>query len=167
MQLRVEQDFGSVDPDAIVGAYQSPELYTELTDLPFVGSPTLDSVARDEDARRTHVASRWKVQLELPAVALAFVDPDRLVFVEEAELHDDGSGTFRIVPDHYAKLLRASGETTVSASSGTTVRTTTGNLKVDLGWKGKLFESQVEQAIVDGLTKALRAQVPQILRTLS
>lgn len=168
MRLHVVQDFGTVDPSSIGDAYRSKDLYASLRDLPFVGSPAVTDYRQgvdstDGSADAVVVAVQWEVLLELPAVALAFVDPGKLGFVEESELGPTGTGTFRIIPDHYPKLLRGSGETAITQAGSNTLRTTSGTLKVDLGWKGKLFEGQVEQAIADGLAKALKAQVPQVL----
>lgn len=164
MRLDVAQDFGPTDAAAIAAAYRSADLSGALSNLPFVGSP--ESVAHNSDAENGTVtaSTRWKVELDLPGVALAFVDPALLTFVEHCELAADGTGTFRIIPEHYPKLLKASGQTAIASDGDTTLRTTSGSLRIDLGWKGKLFEGQVEQAIADGLARSLQAQVPQVLR---
>lgn len=104
------------------------------------------------------------VNVSLPGLASKFIDPDKLSFVEHTELAEDGSGIFEIVPDHYPKLLAASGRIELASTSDESCeRHVHGAVDVSLGWSGKLFEGPVEDAIVQGLANALTAQADQIL----
>ena len=87
--------------------------------------------------------------------------------VEQMVLQSDGTGTFVVAPDHYPKLLQADGTTVITAAGSGSSRTTEGTLKIDLGWKGKLLEGEVERIIANGLTEALQAQIPQVERWLN
>lgn len=149
------------EPASLIAAYRSRELFEYFSDLPFVGA---GEVVTHTGAQTVTNDTRWDVRLDLPAAARVFVDPDKLSFVEQMTLHNDGTGTFVVTPHHYAKLLRASGTTVIAAEPGGSgsTRTTEGTLKIDLGWKGKLLEGEVERIIANGLTEALHAQIPQV-----
>lgn len=172
MRVRVVQEFGTaagraISKASVIEAYRSRELFEAFDDLPFVGRGTVVKHSPGSDNGPTINHTQWRVELDLPAAARMFVDQDRLSFVEKMELSVDGTGSFVIDPEHYAKLLRASGTTTVNATDGGVQRVTEGKLRVDLGWAGKMFEGDVERAIAGGLTRALHAQVSQVERYIA
>lgn len=105
----------------------------------------------------------YRVEIDLPPLADKFIDANKLTFVERTTLVTDGSGSFDILPDHYGKLLRASGRIEmVPFDRGRCERLVQGSVDVNLGWSGKLFEAPVEDAIVTGLKQALAAQAAQV-----
>lgn len=165
MKLVIHQEFRSHGPDDVAAAYVDPGLYAAMHDLPFVGTPSLvEHVVADEVAR---LAVRWEVQVDLPAAARVFVDPARLSFVEHARLAPDGTASFHVEPDHYRRLLAFAGTYRVDPGpSGGARRVVAGELRVDLGWKGRLVEGEVTRVIAAGLTDALQAQVAAVERYL-
>jgi hypothetical protein len=165
MKLVIHQEFRSHGPDDIAAAYADPGLYGAMHDLPFVGTPSL--VDHDVEAEVARLAVRWAVQVDLPAAARVFVDPSRLSFVEHARLTPDGTASFHVEPDHYRRLLAFAGTYRVEAGVGQGARrTVAGELRVDLGWKGRLVEGEVTRVIAAGLTDALLAQVAAVERYL-
>lgn len=160
MRISTPQHFDELTVDEVVEAFRSADLHDHLIGLPFVGSPTL--VDHQVSGSEVSVVTAYAVDIDLPSAAHAFVDPERLTFHEHTTLTADGTGTFVLRPDHYPKLLQASGTIRVSPDGDGAVRVVSGDLRVDLGWKGKLFQTPVERAIADGFGSALRAQVPLV-----
>jgi len=155
----VTQKFES-SADTIAAAFASEATWRSFAGLPFVGDPVVQSFEADESVE---IAVAYQVSIDLPPLADKFIDPDKLTFVEKTTLNSEGSGTFTIVPDHYSKLLTASGRIEmVPYDGGWCERLIQGSVNVDLGWTGKLFEGPVEEAIVTGLKEALRAQAAQV-----
>lgn len=145
----------------VVASFASETTWRSFAGLPFVGDPTLRSFSTGE---HVEIEMSYRVSVDLPPLADKFIDPDKLTFVEVTTLHADGSGTYSIVPDHYKKLLSASGRIEMVPYDGDWCeRLIQGSVDVDLGWSGKFFESPVEDAIVTGLKEALRAQAAQVL----
>jgi len=146
--------------DAVAQAFRRKSTWTDLADLPFVGDPQLKSFT---DGDVTTIDMAYKVTMELPQLALSFIDADKMTFVERTTLTADGSGTFVIQPDHYAKMLKSSGRIEmVPLGDCHCERLIQGSVDLDLGWAGKLFEGPVEDGIVNGLKQALAAQAAQL-----
>lgn len=146
--------------ETVQQAYRDETTWQAFGGLPFVGDPIVDSFVAGDP---TVVSTRYRVKVDLPAMATTFIDADKLTFVEVTTLLGDGSGTFEIVPDHYGDLLESSGRIElVSVGSDASERRVHGHVTVDLGWAGKLFEGPVEDVIVKGLTEALLAQAQQV-----
>ena len=158
-KFTVVQEFDA-PASLVIDVFRREETWRGFADLPFVGTPAVGSfVAGDV----VHVEAAYRVSLDLPALARTFIDPDRLTFVEITRLDDVGGGVFEIRPDHYSSMLSSAGTTRVTPlDGGYCKRTVTGTVEVSLGWKGALFEAPVEDAIVGGLQKALRAQAEQL-----
>ncbi len=155
----VTQQFDA-SSEAVQEAYRREATWQAFAGLPFVGDPVLQSFTA---ADPTMISMAYKVAIDLPPLATSFIDADKMTFVEVTSLAADGSGTFDIRPDHYAKLLTASGRIEmVPFDSGRCERLIHGSVDVDLGWTGKLFEGPVEDAIVTGLKQALAAQAQQV-----
>lgn len=147
--------------ERVAQAYLQKATWGSFSGLPFVGDPTLKSFAADAT---TIVKMAYQVSIDLPALAETFIDGDKMTFVEQTELHVDGSGTFTIIPDHYKSMLKASGRfEMVPFDDDYCERLIQGSVDISLGWAGKLFESPVEDAIVTGLSQALTAQADQVL----
>lgn len=141
-------------------AYRQEDTWQGFGGLPFVGDPVVTSFTASEP---TTIETAYQVLIELPPLAATFIDANKMTFVEVTRLHADGSGTFEIVPDHYSKLLRASGRIEmVPFDAGRCERLVQGFVEVSLGWSGKLFEAPVEEAIVTGLKHTLEAQAAQV-----
>jgi hypothetical protein len=165
MKLVIHQEFLSHGPHDVAAAYADPGLYAAMHDLPFVGTPSL--VEHVVDGEIARLAVRWAVQVDLPAAARVFVDPSRLSFVEYARLTPDGTASFHVEPDHYRRLLAFAGTYRVERGPDSGARrTVAGELRVDLGWKGRLVEGEVTRVIAAGLTDALQAQVAAVERYL-
>ena len=159
MNFTVVQRFDAAAQD-IIEAYRRKATWASFDSLPFVGTPVLEGF---EDIEPVRVEASYRVSLELPSAARPFIDPARLTFVEISELAHDGEGRFHIVPHHYSDLIRSAGTTVVTPDGdGRCVRRVEGVVDVSLGWRGMLFEPQVEQAIIGGLEQALLAQAGQV-----
>lgn len=163
MRIEAVQRFTTATPAHVIAAYRDRSMFESLSDLPFVGRPVVVE-HRTDDAGVVLVGLRYLVQIDLPAAARAFIDPAKMTFVERSQHQASGISRFSIQPDHYRELLTASGSNVVRSVDGADgcERVTTGDVKVDLGWQGMMFESQVEQAIGKGLQQALRAQTAQV-----
>ena len=146
--------------DVVAAAFADEATWRGFAGLPFVGDPVLHSFSA---AELIEISMGYRVSIDLPPLADKFIDPDKLTFIELTTLQSDGSGSFKIVPDHYQKLLKASGRIEMVAyDDDFCERLIHGSVDVDLGWTGKLFEGPVEDAIVTGLKEALAAQAGQI-----
>ena len=149
--------------DEVIAAFRTKDTWQTFKGLPFVGDPALEAFDAAGGADTVEVAMSYRVQMDLPALAEKFIDPKKLTFVERNELGADGRGTFKIIPDHYKKMLSSSGTTEVVAlDDGGCERRINGSVDLSLGWAGMLFEGPVEEAIVNGLQSALAAQAKQV-----
>lgn len=149
--------------DDVVAAFRSEDVWQAFHDLPFVGTPQVQSFESD-DAGAVRIETAYRVDIDLPPLADKFIDADKMTFVEVTTLQPDGSGSFEILPDHYKKLLKASGTITmVPLDDGHCERMIQGSVDLSLGWTGKLFEDPVEGVIVDGFKQALAAQALQVV----
>lgn len=158
MRFDIRQRYES-DAEAVVAAYADSGLYPTLVGLPKLGGiEVLDHCAAKDSA---HLRIRFAFTGHLPAAVTAVVDPDRLTWVQETE-HDLAAGTtsFRLVPDHYADRLQASGTFRVATGPGAdgSTRAVTGELKV----RALLVAGKVEEAIVSGLREYLEAEAPAV-----
>lgn len=158
MRFELQQSFDA-EPDAVTEAYADPDLYRTLVGLPKLGDIVV--LGHDVDGSKVHLRARFAFTGDLPAAVTAVVDPARLTWVQESD-HDLSTGvtTFRLVPDHYADRLQASGTFRVAAGrrgTGST-RTVDATLKV----RAPLVAGRVEQAIVSGLAEYLQAEAPAV-----
>jgi Protein of unknown function (DUF2505) len=136
--------------EAVEAAYVDPEFLAELGRLPKLGHPEL--LEQQDRGDQLWQRVRYAFVGELSPAVKAVVDPKQLTWVEESTLdRASHTTTFRIVPDHYVRLLEASGEITLAAEGGDrgvlTVRRSTGDLVVHVPFVGH----KVESAIVSGL----------------
>jgi hypothetical protein len=156
VRFTIEQRFNG-PLDRVEAAFVDPAYLERLSTLPKLGRPTL--VKRVEADHLVHQWVKYAFVGDLNAAVRRVVDPARLTWVEESTLdRTSHRTTWRIVPDHYRNLLRASGTFQLRPDGGArTIRTTEAELKVTV----PLVAGKVEQAIVSGLREhaALEQQV--------
>jgi hypothetical protein len=151
--------------DDVAEAFTDPDFYVELATLPSLGDPKVLDRTLDDGIVRLRV--RYHFTGHLSAAARAVLDPSRLTWVEESE-HDTTTRrvTFRLLPDHYADRLQASGSYRCTADPSdpdATIRTSNGEVKV----KAPLVARSVENAIISGLRSHLEEEVAVVERWLS
>ena len=140
--------------EAVQAAFIDPAFLAELGALPKLGR--LELLEQEERAGLVWQRVRYAFAGELSSAVRAVISPDRLTWIEESAL-DPATHvtTFTILPDHYAKLLEASGTITLStdgAREAATLRETIGDLVVHMPFVGR----KVETAIVSGLMEHAR-----------
>ena len=134
-------------------AFVDPALLAHLGAQPDLGSPELLERVEEGDAVALRV--RYRFAGELSGAVTRVVDRDRLTWVQELELdRSRATTTFRIVPDHYANLLRSAGTITVVDGGGGALRVTAAHVKVTMPFVG----GSVERAIVSGLREHAAAE---------
>ncbi len=146
MRFTLDQHFvGSLE--RVESAFVDPAFLQHLSELPKLGRPTL--VHRVEAGSLVHQWVKYAFTGEVNSAVRRVVDPARLTWVEESTLdRRTHRTTWRIVPDHYRNLLRATGEFQLHATGDeATTRTTEAELKVSV----PLVGGKVEHAIVSGL----------------
>ncbi len=148
--------------DEVVAAYASAELYEVLTESERLSAPEV--VDRTEEGGIVVLRIRYRYIAEMSAAVTAVVDPARLTWVEETR-HDLAARTIdvRMLPDHYADRLSATGTARCRANGDATVRRIEGDLKV----RALLVGGAVEKAIVAGLEEHLAQEAPQVAAYLS
>ncbi|MFI5042311.1 MAG: DUF2505 domain-containing protein [Acidimicrobiales bacterium] len=153
IRFRLVQHFAQ--PHETVGAtYRETYILDRQAELPKVGRPQLLSHEVDDDILRQKV--RYAFAGDLSAAVRRVVDPARLTWIEDSTSDRRTHRTeFRILPDHYAKLLHCSGTFTLRAKgSETTLRLAEGEMKVSVPFVG----GKVERAIVSGLEDQARGE---------
>ena len=150
--------------EQVTAAFRGQETWQSFADLPFVGTPVVQSFqAGDSVNDDVRIDMAYRVDIDLPSVAKKFIEPAKMTFVERTKLAADGSGSFEIIPDHYQKLIKASGRIEmVPYGDDSCERLIQGSIDVSLGWSGVLFEGPVEDMIVTGFKQALVAQAEQV-----
>jgi len=160
LDLRTAYD---ADADDVAAAYADPALYAELGDLPKLGGAEVVDHSVTGDVVRLSV--RWRFVGELSSSVTAVVDRRKLSWIEEDEHRlDRREVRWRLLPDHYADRLRASGTYTfLAANRGGAVRATEGEVKVRM----PLVGGRVEAALVSGLGEHLADEVPIVERWIA
>ena len=162
MRFRITQRLAA--PLRVVeNAFVDPTFIAALGDVPELGGPTL--LRQEVDGELVHQWVAHRFTGDLNAAVRRVIDPERLTWVEESTLDRTTHRTsWRIVPDHYASLLRCSGTFTLTAGGedgdgdeGRTVRVAEGDVKVNM----PLVGSKAEKGIVSGLEEhaVLQARV--------
>lgn len=147
MRFTIEQAFPA-PLGAVEAALVDPAYLDRLSTLPKLGRPTLLEQREDEGGEVVHQSVRYAFVGDLNAAVRRVVDPKRLTWVEEATIDRRSHvTTWRIVPDHYANLLRSNGTFRLEPAGDGTRRVAEGELKVSV----PLVGGKVEQAIVLGL----------------
>lgn len=141
--------------------YCSAELYAALPDFSRISRPEL--VERVEHPDGVTVRVRYRFIADLPAAALAIIDPERMTWIEETRYDASTlTGTTRLLPDHYASKMQASATVRFVADGDGSRRLVQGDLKV----KVLLVGGQVERVIVDGLEEHLTEEQQVVARIL-
>ena len=159
MKFDVRQPFDAA-PEEVIACYSSQAMYEQLPEFGRISRPEM--LGRTEHGDRVVLRLRYKFTADLPAAALAIIDPDRLTWVEETT-YDLSTLTSRtkLLPDHYAAKLEASASARFTESSEGSIRNVGGDLRVRV----LLVGSQVERAIIDGLKEHL-AEEAKLVATL-
>lgn len=145
MDFTIEQRFAA-PPDAVLALYSSASFYAELTDLPKISRPEV--LSREVDGTEVALHVRYLFAADLPAAALALIDPKKLSWVDHTTFDLAArTATTVLVPDHYRDRMTASATTTYDPTDGGTIRRVRGECKVRM----PLVGGQVEKAIVSGL----------------
>ncbi len=161
MRFRIEQRFRH-PVDDVVATLTDPAFLARMAELPKLGRPEL--LAREEDGPRLTMQVRYAFAGELSGAVRRVVDPARLTWVEHSVTDRETARTsFRIVPDHYAAMLRCSGAFAVSAAPPGTIRTAEGEVRVTV----PLVGARVEGAIISGLEEHAAAEAELVDRWLA
>lgn len=147
MRFEVVQPFNA-PVEVVETALVDPQFLEALSDLQELGRPELLEQHHDGDRVRQRV--RYAFTGNLSSAARAVIDPAKLTWVEET-VQDRGThtSTVTIVPDYYAGIFSSDASVRLEAGSdpGTSIRTTTGEVKVRVPLVGR----RVEAAIISGL----------------
>lgn len=154
MRFRIEQRFG-LPLDEVEAALYDPRFITRMAELPRLGNPQL--LLHEIDGPALHQQVRYAFAGELSSSVRAVVDPDRLSWVEDSTTDMSAHrAEFRIIPDHYASLLRCSGTFALDPRlPGGCVRVAEGEIKVSV----PLVGGKVERAIVSGMDEHAQAEI--------
>lgn len=157
MRFRIVQQLAA--PLAVVeDAFVDPAFIAALGRVPELGAPELLRHEVEDGGRTVHLWVAHRFTGDLNAAVRRVIDPARLTWVEESTLDRTPHRTaWRIVPDHYASLLRCSGTYTLEPAGERTVRVAEGEVKVSM----PLVGSKAEKGIVSGLEEhaVLQARV--------
>jgi hypothetical protein len=147
------------DVDDVLDAYGDPTLYPGLPDLPKIGRPEVLEHRRAGDL--VHLDLRYAYVGDLPAAALAFIDPERLTWVQRTTVDlGQRTSTITLLPDHYPDRLQCAGTFHFRAdeSGSGSRRLVQGDLQV----KVLVVGGQVERALVSGLEEFLAAEATAV-----
>lgn len=130
--------------------YCSEGLYDALPDFSRISRPEL--IDRAEHGDDVTIRVRYRFIADLPAAALAIIDPDRMTWIEETRYDASTlTGSTRLLPDHYASKMQAAAKVRFVDHGDASRRVVQGDLKV----KVLLVGGQVERVIVAGLEEHL------------
>ena len=147
MRFRIEQRFaGSLEK--VEAAFLDEAFLAKLGTLPKLGDPKL--VHKVEAPPLVHLWVHYRFMGDLSPAVRRVVDPNRLTWTEESTLDTrTHRTTWRIAPDNYSHLLKASGtyQLEADAAGSATARVAEGDVRVTV----PLVGGRVETAIVSGL----------------
>ena len=141
--------------DRVESALSDPRFIERMAALPNLGHPQL--LVHEVDGDTIHQQVRYAFAGALSSAVLAVVDPDQLSWIEDS-ITDRAAhrAVFKILPDHYANMLRCSGTFVLSADGpSATIRVAEGEMRVSVPFVG----GKVERAIVSGLDEHAQAEV--------
>jgi hypothetical protein len=146
MRFHAEQTF-SAPVDLLLALFTDADFYPTLRGLPSIGAPEIVEHSTSGDTVRISLRQRYTG--DLPSAALAFIDPNRLTWVEELVFDlERRRATTRLLPDHYPDRLTCRGVYVFTdVAGGRSTRRLEGDLKV----RAPLVGGRVEQALVSGL----------------
>jgi hypothetical protein len=137
----------------VVDALTDPDFYPALGALPAIEDPAVVGCERTGD--RVELRVRYRFCASLPAAARRVVDIDRLTWVDETVIDlSTSTATFRIVPEHYAGRLSASGRYELLEDGAATVQRLNGEVAVHI----RLVGGMAERGIVRGLSENLEQE---------
>jgi len=153
MRFTAEQQYTS-PIDRLLVLFTDPDFYPTLRGLPSIDAPEIVDHTTSGDIVRISLRQRYTG--ELPTAALAFIDPDRLTWVEELVFDlARATATTRLLPDHYPDRLTCQGRYLfVDDGHGGSTRRLEGDLRV----RAPLVGGRVEQALVSGLQEHAAAE---------
>ena len=139
--------------ERVEAALLDPGFLHRLGQLPKVGDPQI--VHRVDADPLIHLWVHYRFTGDVSAAVRRVVDPRRLTWTEESTLDiRTHRTTWRIVPDHYGGLLKASGTYQLEAEGDGTTRVAEGEVRVGV----PLVGGKVEGAIVSGLREHAEAE---------
>jgi uncharacterized protein DUF2505 len=152
VRFRIEQRFGA-PLAAVENALCEPAFIEGMASLPKLGRPQLVSHRVDGDWVYQQV--RYAFVGDLSSAVRRVVDPAKLTWVEDSATdRTTHRATFKILPDHYAGLLRCNGTFTLTAVPSGASRVAEGDMVVSV----PLVGSKVERAIISGLEDHAREE---------
>ncbi len=148
VRFRLEQRFRAPLLQ-VEDVFVDPAFLARLSELPTLGRPQLLDQDVEGDVVRQRV--RYAFVGELASGVRAVVEPAKLTWVEESSLDRRSHRTeWRVVPDHYASLLRCSGTFQLEADGAERTRRVT---EAEVRVRFPLVAAKVERAIVSGLAE--------------
>ncbi len=152
---RIAAPLGTVE-----AAFIDPGFLSDLARLPKLGHPEL--LEQRDTGNEVWQRVRYAFAGELSGAVKSVVNPDLLTWVEESTLDRCTHTTrFKILPDHYGRMLEASGVITLSSNgSEDSIRQACGDVVVHVPIVGR----KVEAAIVSGLREQAALQVGLVER---
>jgi hypothetical protein len=153
VRFQIQQHYAA-PVDQVVGLFTDPAFYPTLLGLPKISPPELIEHHRSGDI--VEIDLRQRFIGDLPAAALAVIDPEKLSWVQHLEFDlRRASATSVLVPDHYGDRFTCSGRYTFSDDGRQgTVRELAGDVKVRV----LLVGGKVEGALVSGLREHAEAE---------
>ncbi len=161
MRFSVDSTFpGTIEE--VLDVLLDPRLLEGLGDLPKVSAPEV--LEHEVDSDRAVQRVRYRFTGDLSSAVTRVLDPRKLTWVDETTYDLAArSASFRIVPDHYANRLRASGTYRFEEVADGCRRRAAGDLVVSYPIVGRA----VERAILSGLEEHLEAEVDVVTRLLA
>jgi hypothetical protein len=152
MRFRITQRIDA-PLDDVESALLDPAFLERMGELPKLGRPQLLDVDDQGDTVRRRI--RFAFAGQLSSKVTAVIDPGKLTWVEDSTAdRRTHRTTFRIVPDHYADRLTASGTFVLEQAGTATRRVAEGDLRV----RFPLVGGRVEKAIVSGMEEYAAAE---------
>jgi len=152
VRFRIEQRFG-LPLETVEDTLCDPAFIEHMAALPKLGQPHL--LAHKVRGDRVDQQVRYAFVGDLSSAVRRVVDPAKLTWIEDSSTdRSTHRATFKILPDHYAGLLRCSGTFALTARPDGTSRIAEGDMVVSV----PLVGSKVERAIVSGLEEHAREE---------
>lgn len=134
--------------------YLDPAFYATLTGLTRVRTPEVVSTERTGD--RVRMKIRYTFTADLPAAALAVVDPGKLTWIDDTTYDLAGlTSTTKLLPDNYADRFSAAARSAITSTSADPPRASR-EVEGDVNVRMPFVGGQVERAIVSGLREHLQ-----------
>jgi Protein of unknown function (DUF2505) len=161
MRFQTEQHFDA-SRDRLLALFTDPDFYATLVGLPKISTPEV--VEHRTSGSAVHLGLRQRFTGQLPAAALAMIDPAKLSWVEEVDFDlDRATATTVLVPDHYADRFSCAGTYAFVADGGASWRRLSGDVRVRM----PLVGGKVEGALASGLREHADAEAVLIASHLA